>query len=81
MLLLVLIQNSRIIYYNTNILASPNHHISININISTIIITNTSIHINANFSISISTPTNTNTHILIWRLMNIITNILILILF
>ena len=65
MLLLVLIQNSRVTHYNTNILASPNHHISIYINVSTVIITNASIHTSTSFSISISTPTNANTHTLI----------------
>ena len=32
MLLLVLIQNSRVTHYHANILARANHHISININ-------------------------------------------------
>ena len=65
MLLLVLIQNSKVTQYNTNILASPNHHISMNINVSTVIITNASIHTSTTFSIIISTPTNAHTHTLI----------------
>ena len=65
MLLLVLIQNSRVTHYNTNILASPNHHISNNIDVSTVVITNAGIHTSTSCSISISTPTNANTHSLI----------------
>ena len=65
MLVLVLIQTSRVTHYNTNILASPNHHISININVSTVIITNASVHTSTSFSINISTLTNANAHTLI----------------
>ena len=65
MLLLVLIQNSRVTHYTINILASPNHHISNNINAGTVIITNANIHTSTNFSISMNTPTNANTHTLI----------------
>ena len=53
MLLLVLIQNPRKTHYNTNILASPNHHIIINIDASTVIGTNASIHTSTSFNISI----------------------------
>ena len=65
MLLLVLIQNSRVTHYNTNILASPNHHICININASTVIITTANIHTSTSFSTSMNTPTNANSHTLI----------------
>ena len=44
MLLLVLVQNSRVTHYNTNILASLSHHISNNINASTVMITNANFH-------------------------------------